>query len=52
MTNNPVKRVGLAAHGLEVVERVPIEIPPNATNRYYLDTKKRKMGHMLRIDVD
>lgn len=52
MTNNPVKRVGLAAHGLEIVERVPIEIPPNATNRHYLDTKKRKMGHMLRIDVD
>ncbi len=52
MTNNPVKRVGLAAHGLEVVERVPIEIPPNATNRHYLDTKKRKMGHMLRIDVE
>jgi 3,4-dihydroxy 2-butanone 4-phosphate synthase/GTP cyclohydrolase II len=52
MTNNPVKRVGLAAHGLEIVERVPIEIPPNATNRYYLDTKKRKMGHMLRIDAE
>jgi len=52
MTNNPVKRVGLAAHGLEVVERVPIEIPPNETNRYYLDTKRRKLGHMLRIDVD
>jgi 3,4-dihydroxy 2-butanone 4-phosphate synthase / GTP cyclohydrolase II len=52
MTNNPVKRVGLQAHGLEIIERVPIEIPPNETNRYYLDTKKRKLGHMLRIEAD
>jgi len=52
LTNNPHKRVGLAAHGLEIVERVPIEIPPNATNRRYLDTKKRKLGHMLGAEMD
>ncbi len=52
LTNNPRKRVGLSAHGLEVVERVPIEIRPNPTNKRYLGTKKSKLGHMLRIDVD
>jgi 3,4-dihydroxy 2-butanone 4-phosphate synthase/GTP cyclohydrolase II len=52
LTNNPNKRVGLAAHGLEIVERVPIEIPPNPMNREYLDTKKRKLGHMLGIDAE
>jgi 3,4-dihydroxy 2-butanone 4-phosphate synthase/GTP cyclohydrolase II len=52
LTNNPRKRVGLAAHGLEIVERVPIEAPSNSTNRFYLDTKKRKLGHMLRIDSE
>jgi 3,4-dihydroxy 2-butanone 4-phosphate synthase/GTP cyclohydrolase II len=52
LTNNPRKRVGLSAHGLEVVERVPIEVRPNPTNQRYLGTKKSKMGHMLRIDVD
>jgi 3,4-dihydroxy 2-butanone 4-phosphate synthase / GTP cyclohydrolase II len=52
LTNNPHKRVGLAAHGLEIVERVPIEIPPNDTNRAYLETKRKKLGHMLRIDAE
>lgn len=52
LTNNPRKRVGLAAHGLEVVERLPIEVHPNPTNHRYLGTKKSKMGHMLRIDAD
>jgi 3,4-dihydroxy 2-butanone 4-phosphate synthase/GTP cyclohydrolase II len=50
LTNNPRKRVGLAAHGLEIVERVPIEIPANPANRDYLDAKKRKLGHMLRME--
>jgi 3,4-dihydroxy 2-butanone 4-phosphate synthase/GTP cyclohydrolase II len=47
MTNNPRKIVGLAAYGLEVVERVPIEVPPNESNLRYLSTKKDKLGHML-----
>ncbi len=47
LTNNPRKFVGLAGYGLEIVERVPIEVPPNACNRRYLKTKKEKMGHIL-----
>jgi 3,4-dihydroxy 2-butanone 4-phosphate synthase/GTP cyclohydrolase II len=47
ITNNPRKFVGLAGYGLEIVERVPLEIPPNACNRRYLKTKKEKMGHIL-----
>ena len=47
MTNNPVKRVGLESYGLEVVENVPIEISPNPYNRYYMHTKKTRMGHNL-----
>lgn len=47
MTNNPKKMVGLEGYGLEVVERVPIEIEANESNRAYLTTKKDKMGHML-----
>ena len=47
MTNNPVKRIGLEAYGLEIVENVPIEIQPNEYNRRYLETKKQRMGHTL-----
>ena len=47
MTNNPVKRVGLEAYGLSVAEIVPIEITPNEYNRFYMATKKRRMGHEL-----
>lgn len=47
ITNNPVKRAGLEGYGLEVVGRVPIEIPPNELNERYLRTKKEKMGHLL-----
>lgn len=49
MTNNPKKIVGLEGYGLEVVERVPIEIPPHEENINYLKCKKEKMGHMLSI---
>jgi 3,4-dihydroxy 2-butanone 4-phosphate synthase/GTP cyclohydrolase II len=49
MTNNPKKIVGLSGYGLEVVERVPIEIPPNEMNKKYLQTKKEKLGHILHI---
>lgn len=47
MTNNPVKRIGLEGYGLEVVENVPIEVTPNEFNRFYMHTKKERMGHML-----
>lgn len=50
MTNNPKKIVGLQGYGLEVVERIPIEIKPNRKNIAYLKTKKKKMGHLLSID--
>jgi 3,4-dihydroxy 2-butanone 4-phosphate synthase/GTP cyclohydrolase II len=47
MSNNPVKRVGLEAYGLEIVENVPIETTPNKYNERYLRTKKERMGHNL-----
>lgn len=47
ITNNPVKRVGLEAYGLEIVENVPIEIIPNPYNKRYLATKRERMGHIL-----
>ena len=47
LTNNPRKVVGLQGHGLEIVERVPIVIPPSRYNRRYMDTKRDKMGHIL-----
>jgi 3,4-dihydroxy 2-butanone 4-phosphate synthase/GTP cyclohydrolase II len=51
MTNNPVKRIGLEGYGLEVVENVPIEIEPNEYDRFYMSTKKHRMGHNLhRVD--
>lgn len=49
MTNNPVKRVGLEAYGLEIVENVPIEITPNEYDYKYLRTKKERMGHTLNL---
>lgn len=50
MTNNPVKRVGLEAYGLEIVENVPIETVPNPYNERYLRTKKERMGHTLHFN--
>ena len=47
MTNNPVKRVGLEAYGLTVVENVPIEVESNPYNEFYMKTKKERMGHVL-----
>ena len=49
ITNNPRKFIGLSGYGLEIVERVPIEIPPNKRNLKYLKTKKEKMGHILEM---
>ncbi len=47
MTNNPKKIVGLEGYGLEIVERVPIEICPNEHNSRYLETKRDKLGHII-----
>lgn len=49
MTNNPTKRVGLEAYGLEIVENVPIEITPNQYDLTYLRTKRDRMGHDLHL---
>ena len=49
LTNNPKKIIGLEGYGLEVVERVPIEIPATRRNRAYLITKRDKMGHQLTL---
>lgn len=49
MTNNPVKVTGLAGYGLEISERVPIEIQPNQYNEKYMNTKMCKMGHVLHL---
>ena len=49
MTNNPTKRVGLEAYGLEIVENVPIEVKPNEYDKKYLQTKRDRMGHTLRL---
>jgi 3,4-dihydroxy 2-butanone 4-phosphate synthase/GTP cyclohydrolase II len=49
MTNNPKKIIGLEGYGLEIIERVSIEIPPTVENQRYLKTKKDKMGHILEV---
>ena len=49
LTNNPVKRVGLEAYGLEITENVPIEVVPNEYNERYLKTKRDRMGHTLHL---
>ena len=49
ITNNPGKRAGIEGYGLEIIERVPLEIIPNDKNREYLRTKKEKLGHVLHL---
>jgi len=49
LTNNPGKRAGISGYGIEIVERVPLEIKPNAKNLKYLRTKKEKLGHVLHL---
>jgi 3,4-dihydroxy 2-butanone 4-phosphate synthase/GTP cyclohydrolase II len=49
MTNNPSKYIALSGYGLEIVERVPLEIPPTETSRAYLRAKRDKLGHLLRL---
>ncbi len=50
MTNNPKKIVGLEGYGLEIVERVHIEVEPTCQNVFYMQTKKDKMGHLLSFE--
>ncbi len=50
LTNNPKKIIGLGSYGLEIVDRVPIEIPSNENNAGYLETKRKKLGHMIGED--
>ena len=49
MTNNPKKVIGLEGYSLKVVETVPIVVTPNQYNRHYLETKQKKLGHLLQI---
>jgi 3,4-dihydroxy 2-butanone 4-phosphate synthase/GTP cyclohydrolase II len=49
VTNNPGKRAGIEGYGLAIVERVPLEVKPNAKNLDYLRTKKEKLGHVLHL---
>jgi 3,4-dihydroxy 2-butanone 4-phosphate synthase / GTP cyclohydrolase II len=49
MTNNPAKYVAIEGFGLEIVERVPLEIAPSLTTKKYLETKKKKLGHILEL---
>ena len=48
LTNNPVKRIGLESYGLKVTENIPLEVTPNKYNKFYMETKKVKMGHDLK----
>ncbi|MBK5285045.1 MAG: GTP cyclohydrolase II, partial [Bacteroidia bacterium] len=50
MTNNPTKRAGLIGYGLEIVENIPLEIQSNAHNKLYLETKRDKMGHSIKLE--
>ncbi|HRR10287.1 MAG TPA: bifunctional 3,4-dihydroxy-2-butanone-4-phosphate synthase/GTP cyclohydrolase II [Rhodothermales bacterium] len=52
ITNNPTKRIALSGYGLEIIERVPIEIPPNEVNEQYLRTKRDRMGHEIMNEAD
>ena len=49
ITNNPVKKTGLEGYGMKIVETIPLEIPSNKHNQFYLETKRDKMGHFLNI---
>jgi 3,4-dihydroxy 2-butanone 4-phosphate synthase / GTP cyclohydrolase II len=51
LTNNPKKIIGLTGYGLEIIERVPLEVRPNQHNERYLTTKRDKLGHLILIDA-
>lgn len=50
MTNNPTKRAGLIGYGLEIVDNIPLHMESNEHNKFYLQTKRDKMGHSLKMD--
>ena len=50
LSNNPKKRTGLIGYGLEITENIAIEVDCNVHNKKYLETKKEKMGHNLKIN--
>jgi len=50
LTNNPRKVVGLKGYGLEIIERVPLEVRANKINRHYLEVKQKKLGHLLKLN--
>jgi 3,4-dihydroxy 2-butanone 4-phosphate synthase/GTP cyclohydrolase II len=50
MSNNPKKRTGLIGYGLEITENIPLEIQSNIHNERYLETKRDKMGHSIKLD--
>ncbi len=52
LTNNPRKIIGLKGYGLEVTERIPLEIKLNETNKSYLEAKQKKLGHLLRLEEE
>jgi 3,4-dihydroxy 2-butanone 4-phosphate synthase/GTP cyclohydrolase II len=52
ITNNPIKRAGLEGYGISIVDNIPLIIPPNEHNEFYLKTKKNKMGHLLELLED
>jgi 3,4-dihydroxy 2-butanone 4-phosphate synthase/GTP cyclohydrolase II len=49
LTNNPIKRRALMGYGLEITERIPLEVEPNKYNAFYMHTKKERMGHDLHL---
>ncbi len=52
LTNNPAKHSAVGAYGLEIAERVPLEIPPTAENNFYMATKRDKLGHILQLPTE
>ena len=52
LTNNPRKIIGIEGYGLEIIDRIPLEIKPNAMNQKYLSTKRDKLGQSYRENVD
>jgi 3,4-dihydroxy 2-butanone 4-phosphate synthase/GTP cyclohydrolase II len=52
LTNNPKKVVGLGGYGLDIIERLPLEMGPNPHNERYLQTKRDKLGHLILLDPD
>jgi 3,4-dihydroxy 2-butanone 4-phosphate synthase/GTP cyclohydrolase II len=52
LTNNPEKELSLREYGIDVTERIPLQLPTNENNLYYLQTKKERFGHKLELKED